>query len=75
MYTLQTVRKVSVSYLYNLYPLREPYAILKQQEERLLILSIERKTCMEPRVTLPQQQKTFITLSIERKVFIIGVQI
>ena len=33
--------------LIHLYPLWEPCAILKQQKERLLILNIERKTCME----------------------------
>ena len=44
IYTLQTVRKFSVSYLYSL---QESFAILKQQKERLLILGIERKTCIK----------------------------
>ena len=59
----------------NFYPLWEPCAILKQQKERLPILSIEKKHVWKTRVTLPQQQKTFITLSPERKVCIIGVEI
>ena len=51
----------------HLCPLQKPCAILKQQKERLLILGIERKTCMEATVTLPQQQEAFIILSTERK--------
>ena len=62
----------SLIFIY-LYPLWEPCAILKQQKEKLLTLSIERKTCME--AMYYTATKTYITLSIERKVSIIGVKI
>ena len=48
-------------------------AMRYSKKERLLILSMERKACME--ATYYTATTTFITLSIERKVCIIGVEI
>ena len=50
-------------------------AALKQQKERLFILSIERKTYMETTCYPATATKTFITVSVERKVRLIGVEI